>query len=542
MSCRNCFASPLRQGPRRIGRLWLVLLGLGLLVFARPWGADALSPAPPIPPSAAASGESIGLAERVREHRLKNGMVVLVVERHQAPIVSINMVYRVGSVDEQGGLTGLAHFFEHMAFKGTRALGTLDYEKEQPILEEMEEVDAALRREVESGAEADPDRRDRIERLRQRFEKLEGEADGFVVSNEIGEIYDRHGAVGFNAGTGKDYTSYTVSLPANRLPLWAAIESDRMANTVLREFYKERNVVLEERRLRVDTRPSGKLYEAFLSTAFQAHPYRHPVIGWESDVASLTPSQAREFFATYYVPQNAVLAMVGDIQPKKIFRLVEKAFGQFPRQPSSRPNMTTEPVQNGERRVEVEFEANPRVMIGYQMPGIEHEDTFVLDVIDTILSTGRSSRLHTRLVKEKQVAISVSTSTNVPGGRYPGLFMISAVPRLPHTSAGVEEAVYLELDRLKKEPVGERELQRVLNQLDAYLIRSLSSNSGLARQLAYFETVAGDWRYLLRARERTAQITSEDVMRVARKYFTKRNRTVATLVRKVVEDGSADHE
>jgi len=479
-----------------------------------------------------AMGAEAGLAERVLEHRLDNGMKVLMVERHQAPIVSLNMTYRVGSVNERTGMTGVAHLFEHMAFKGTSTLGSRDYGKERPVLEEMEKVDEAIHKEEGKGALADPTV---IQKLQARFEELNREAQTYVIPNEIGELYDKHGGVGFNAGTSRDFTRYTVSLPSNRLPLWATIESDRMANAVLREFYKEREVVQEERRLRVDNQPSGKLSEVFLATAFQAHPYGFPTIGWESDVASLTVPQTRDFFAIYYTPQNAVLTIVGDIRPKELIKLLENSFRKVSSRPLPALNITQEPEQTGERRVEVEFEANPLVMIGYHKPAIRTEDAYVFEVIDSLLSEGRTSRLYTTLVKEKQLALNISTGSDVPGARYPNLFVITAVPRLPHTTQELEEAIYTELERLKKEPVEQRELTKILNQLDASLIRSLSTNSGLAAQLAYYEAVAGSWRYLLDARERVIKVTSDDVMRVAKRYFIKSNRTVATLVKKVKE-------
>jgi predicted Zn-dependent peptidase len=456
-------------------------------------------------------------------------MKVLMVERHQAPIVSLNMTYRVGSVHEKTGMTGAAHLFEHMAFKGTPSLGGTDYEKERPLLEEMQKTDEALRQEENKGKEADAQM---IQELKEQFNALEQQAQAFVVNNEVGELYLKHGGVGFNAGTSRDYTRYTVSLPSNRIALWVAIESDRMAHTVLREFYKEKEVVLEERRLRVDNSPTGKLTEVFLSTAFQAHPYGFPTIGWESDISSLTAAQTQGFFETYYTPSNVVLAIVGDIRPKELIQQLEEVFGKVPGRPSPASNITREPKQEGERRVEVEFDANPQVMIGYHRPAIEDEDSYIFEVIDSLLSQGRSSRLYTRLIKEKQMALSISTSANVPGERYPSLFVISAVPRAPHTTLEIEEAIYAELERLKNEPVTQLELTRILNQLDGAMIRSLSTNSGLAGQLAYYEAVVGSWRYLVGVREKIAKVTAEDVMRVAKKYFVRTNRTVATLVKK----------
>jgi len=470
-----------------------------------------------------------GLAERVVEHRLPNGLHLLMVERHQTPVVSCTIAYKVGGVNERPGITGVAHLYEHLAFKGTRSLGTKDYRRESVILQQMDRAWSGLRKERNKGPNAD---RDKLAAHQKRLQDLERESEKYVIPNEIGQIYEQNGAVGLNATTGKDLTRYVVSLPANRLELWAAIESDRMAHAVLREFYKEKNVVLEERRLRYENSPSGRLYEAFLSAAFSAHPYGMPVIGWTSDLEALSRAQTEAFFRTYYGPGNAVIAIVGDIDPPETIRLVERYFGTIPAQPPPPAVVTIEPGQAGERRVEVEFEAEPAVLIGYHRPALDHPDDAVFDVIDSLLSGGRSSRLYKTLVTEKQLAVNASTSTGVPGARYPNLFMIQATPRAPHTPGELETAIDAELDRLKTDPAQPRELQKVLNNLDADLIRSLDSNSGLASQLSYFQAVAGTWRYLLENRERIARVTAEDVSRVARQYFVKGNRVVATLVKK----------
>lgn len=472
-----------------------------------------------------------GLADRVIEHELANGMTLLMVERHQVPVVSINLTFRVGGLDERTGRTGVAHLYEHMAFKGTRTIGTRDYAKEETLLEELDRLNRAieaLRERVRASGEKDSPR---LEELRRRFKDVQQQAAQLVVGNEMSLLYQRHGAVGLNASTGKDVTRYTVSLPANRLPLWAAIESDRMSNPVMREFYKERAVVMEERRLRTDDSPSGLLYEAFVAAAFQAHPYGFPTIGWASDVQALTPAVAKRFFETYYGPGNGVLALVGDINPAEVVALVERTFGRIPAGSPPPRVVTVEPSQRGERRLDVEFDVEPRLFIGYHKPDLHHPDDFVFDVIDSLLSQGVTSRLYHRVVREKRLATSIGTSSGTPGARAPNLFMISAVPLAPHTAAEVEAAIYEELQRLKTEPVAARELEKVLNNLDAGLIRSLRSSSGLASQLAYFQAVAKDWRYLLEARKRIAAVTPEDILRVANKYFTKSNRTVATLVK-----------
>jgi predicted Zn-dependent peptidase len=488
---------------------------------------------------------SFGLADRVVEQKLTNGLTILMVERHQTPVVSLNLTFAVGGVNEQVGQTGLAHLYEHMAFKGTRTVGTKNYEKERPVLEEwyrvgteLEQRQRALARKSQERP-ASPEDRAAIEGLQKRFTELQDKAGQFVAGNEMALLYQRHGGVGLNAATGKDLTRYMISLPANRLPLWAALEADRMAHPVLREFYKERGVVMEERRLRNEDSPNGLLFETFTSAAFRAHPYGIPTIGWESDILSLTPADTEAFFKAYYGPGNATIAIVGDINPKDVMTLIEQTFGKIPAAPPQPPIVTVEPPQRGERRVEVEFDAEPSVAIGFHKPALGHPEDYVFDVIDAVLSDGLTSRLYANLVREKRIAASVNSDSNYPGVLAPNLFVLSATPLAPHTTAEVEAAIYAEIERLKTEPVSAKELEKVLNNLDADLVRALRSNGGLASQLALYQTVAGDWRYALKARDKIAAVTPADIQRVAAEYFTKSNRTVATLVKKSGEKNVA---
>ncbi len=518
--------SRLRTRPRKDGvhkpdRLMIFYLSLTLILA---FSLDLLHAATP------------NIAERVIEHRLANGLTVLMVERHQTPVVSINITFAVGGINEQVGQTGLAHLYEHMAFKGTRLVGTTNYETEKPILDELArvgtELDQRQRDLTVKGAGATADERIMMESLQNRFVALQNQAAQYVVGNEMALLYQRHGGVGLNASTGKDVTRYMISLPSNRLPLWAAIESDRMANPVLREFYKERGVVMEERRLRNDDSPNGLLFETFTSAAFRAHGYGIPTIGWGSDILSLTPAAAEAFFKTHYGPDQATIALVGDIHPQETIALIEQTFGKIPAASPPPPLVTVEPEQRGERRVEVEFDAEPAIVIGYHKPGLGHPDDDVFDVIDAVLSDGLTSRLHQKLVREKRLAASIGSDANHPGVRAPNLFIVTATPLAPHTTAEVEAAIYEELERLKQEPVSSAELEKVLNNLDADLVRGLRSNSGLASQLSLYQAVAGDWRYILRSRDKVAAVTVEDIQRVATQYFTKSNRTVAVLVKK----------
>lgn len=484
---------------------------------------------------------SPSLADRVVEQKLANGLTVLMVERHQTPVVSLNMTFRVGGVNEQIGQTGLAHLYEHMAFKGTRTVGTKSYEKERPILEELFRVGTELEQRQRDLAKrnqekpASPEERAAVERLQKRFTELQEQAGQFVAGNEMALLYQRHGGVGLNASTGKDLTRYMISLPSNRLPLWAALEADRMAHPVLREFYKERGVVMEERRLRNDDSPNGLLFETFTSAAFRAHQYGIPTIGWESDILSLTPADTEAFFKSHYGPDNATIAIVGDINPKEVMALIEQTFGKIPAAPPQPSIVTVEPPQRGERRVEVEFDAEPSVAIGFHKPALGHPDDYVFDVIDAVLTEGLTSRLYVNLVRDRRIAASVNSDSNYPGVRSPNLFVFGATPLAPHTTAEVEAAIYAELERLKTEPVSAKELEKVLNNLDADLVRALRSNGGLASQLALYQTVAEDWRYALKARDKIAAVTPADIQRVAAEYFTKTNRTVATLVKKAGE-------
>lgn len=479
---------------------------------------------------------SPSLADRVIEHKLANGLTVLMVERHETPVVSINITFAVGGINEQVGQTGLAHLYEHMAFKGTRTVGTKDYAKEKPILDELARVGTELEQRqrdlVKKHGTASTEEQNAIDALQKRFNDLQAQASQFVVGNEMALLYQRHGGVGLNASTGKDLTRYTISLPANRLPLWAAVEADRMANPVLREFYKERGVVMEERRLRNDDSPNGLLFETFTSAAFRAHGYGIPTIGWGSDILSITPAETEAFFKEHYGPNRATIALVGDIHPKEVMELIESTFGKIPPAAAPLSLVTVEPEQRGERRVEVEFDAEPMLAIGYHKPGIGHPDDDVFDVIDAVLTDGLTSRLHHKLVREKRIAASVNSDANYPGVRAPNLFILTATPLAPHTAGEVEAAIYEELERLKTEAVSPKELEKVINNLDADLVRALRSNSGLASQLALYQTVAGDWRYVLKSRDKIAAVTAADIQRVAAQYFTKSNRTVGTLVKK----------
>lgn len=468
------------------------------------------------------------LEEKVVEHTMKNGMKLLLVERHTSPTVSAWIRFRVGSVYERSDERGLAHLLEHMLFKGTTTLGTKDYAAEKPILDKIEETGQAL---IAEKARRDKADKGKLGDLSKQLAALEADASKFVIKDEFFELYSKNGGVGYNAFTSRDGTTYLISLPSNKLELWAAIESDRLQNAVLREFYTERSVVMEERRRSYDADPESKLWETFVASSFLSHPYGQPTIGWMSDIENLTRTKAEQFFHNYYAPNNAIVAIVGDIDTKATITMVERYFGAIKPGKTLPPVTAEEPKQAGERRIELVAEAEPTLIMGYHKPAIMTADDYVFDVIKMILSSGRTSRFHKKLVIEKQVVTDVG-AFEAPGSRFPNLFVISATPRAPHTIREVEEAIQTELDLLKTEPVAERDLQRILNKIEYEEARRMGTNGGLARNLTEYEATTGSWRYMTEYRNRVKGVTPADIQRVAREYFASENRTVGFISKK----------
>ncbi len=462
----------------------------------------------------------------VKEYVLKNGLKLLMLEKHDVPIVCVRINYKVGSVDERPGITGVSHLFEHMMFKGTKMFGTRNYTTEKSLLEKEDELVVKVSAEKTHTKTTD---KKKIESLERELDEVRKKLRALVVKDEVFSLYLRHGASGLNAATSTDGTYYFCDLPANKLELWAFIESDRMKNLVLREFYSERDVVMEERRLRTENSPFGLLIEQLNAVTFIAHPYRWPTIGWRSDVQNITKAETAEYFKRYYAPNNAVIVMVGDFNPDDAIKLVEKYFSDIPSQPAPPMVKTVEPEQKGERRVEIEFESNPYIAISYHIPAVGHPDLYALDVVSSLLSDGRTSRLYKAMIEDKRIAVMAHAYDEI--SKYPDTFTFLAAPRAPHTVAEVESAIYEEIEKLKNAPPSDWELQKIKNQLEADFIRDLNSAAGLANEIGHFE-VLSDWRYINTFLDKVAQVTAEDVMRVAKKYFTKNNRTVAILVKK----------
>ncbi len=471
--------------------------------------------------------------KKVTEFSLENGLEFLVVERHEAPVVSFVTYADVGSVDEKVGITGIAHLFEHMAFKGTTTIGTTDYAAELKVFEEMDELFLQIKEEKRKGEKAD---QSRLEEMQNRLKELQKQAGAYVASNEFSEIIDRAGGVGLNADTAWDRTRYYFSLPSNKIELWMSLESDRFLNPILREFYKERNVVAEERRLR-ENNPINRLVEDFFATAFKAHPYGHPVVGFMSDIQTMTRQEAREWFDKYYRASNVTIAIVGDVFPDKAKELAKTYFGRLPKGEKPTPVETVEPEQEGERRCTIVAQSQPIVLIGYHRPSINDPDNAVFDVISDILGVGRTSRLYKNLVRDQKIAIAAEALSIPPTvmSKYPNLFLFLAVPAKGHSNEENEKAMYTEIEQLKSELVTEEELNKAKTRARASVIRQLNSNMGLAQLLPFYEVVTGDWRNLFHHLDQIDAVTAEDIKRVANEYFIDTNKTVGTVVPKESE-------
>ena len=493
---------------------------------------------------------SLGHAQEVPviEHELENGMKVLMVPRPGDPNIAAGWIARVGSVYERPGITGVAHLFEHMMFKGTRTLGTENITEDLAIIEQLDAIKTELAVEEAQLLVAhrlgqiddpgDPDARSpRHRELLAQFDDLLARQQEIVVKEDFSRIYTEQGASGMNAGTSYDFTVYFVNVPANKLELWFWMESDRLLNPVFREFYSERNVVHEERRLRTDSTPTGKFQEQFDAMFWGSSPYSWPVVGWPSDLEGMTREEALAFFDVYYAPNNVAAALVGDFDPEYAATLAERYFGRIPsgERPPLEPR-TREMPQLAEKRMVAYADTNPQVTIRYHSVPDGHVDEPALVVLGQLLN-GRTGRLYRALVEDQEVATNASGGQS--GFKFEGMFQIRGTARPGHTPEEVEQAIDAELERLKTEPVGERELQKVKNQNAASTFRDLEGNFQLMIQLLFRENNRG-WETINTDPALYEAVTADDIQRVANEYFTEESRAVAVYYRRAADEVGDD--
>ncbi|MEM7164154.1 MAG: pitrilysin family protein [Planctomycetota bacterium] len=482
---------------------------------------------------------------------LDNGMEFLLLPRKEEPnIVFGAWLAKVGSVNERPGITGLSHFFEHMMFKGTSTIGTSDAKMDADLAARQHEVRAKLRNlhlhtqysrwkkgEIDDPWDPKYDT-DEMAKLRKELQELIAAHAEVIVDNEFDEIYKKAGGTGMNAFTSHDLTFYFIGMPTNKLELWAWMESDRLHDSVFREFYAEREVVHEERRMRIDSTPTGFFDEQFDALFWQSSPYSWPVVGWPTDISNYTIDQARDYYAKYYGPNNLVGIIVGDFDPATVKPMVTKYFGRLKKGPGAPVPATLEMKQMAEKRMYAEGDCQPQVEVRYHGVPFGHPDEHALEMAAEILN-GRTGRLYKSLVEDQKIASGAGV--RVDTRKYAGAFSFGAECKGSATPAEVEEAWYAELQKLQTEPVSERELQKVKNRVLADSFRRLQSNQFLAIQLAFYESMGG-WEYINNAPDRMAAVTGEDIMEVMNKYFDESNRSVAIYTRKAGTASAANDE
>lgn len=481
--------------------------------------------APPHPPAGSDPYEA-QLEARTSVKVLPNGLTLILCERHEAPVFSFYTQINAGSANDPGGQSGLAHMFEHIAFKGTTEIGTTDYAAEKLALAKVETSYDAYDAELRKRVGQDPAK---LAALKKAFDDDVAAAQKFVIPNQFSEIAESNGAVDLNASTAEDTTQYFFSMPSNRLQLWAYLESSRIGWPVAREFYKERDVVQEERRMRVDSSPQGRLVEEFLAAAYMAHPYGRPGVGWESEISQVSATEADAFHRKYYVPANIVVALVGDFDTKTTLPMLERYFGAIPGGPAPGGMTTVEPRQTAERNVLLHEPTQPIYIEGYHRPDYRSPDDAVFSALTDIFSNGRTSRLYRSLVRDQRIALAAEGFSGFPGVKFPGLFAFYCVPMQGHTAEEMGTAIHKELDKLKSTDVSDAELDRFKARARADLLRSLGDNAGLAAQLADYQTRFGDWREMFRELQQINAVSKADIRRVAGSTFVDSNRTVARI-------------
>ena len=478
--------------------------------------------------STQSSGSSIQpyldrVAEEVTEFTLDNGMKFIVLEQHEAPVVSMMLYANVGASNEEDGKTGVAHYLEHLAFKGTTRIGTTNYPAEAAAFEKIDAVFDQLMAAEEAGDTA------KIAQLTEEFKALQAEAASYVEQNKFGQIIEQAGGTGLNATTSADATRYFYNLPSNKLELWFSLESERFLDPVLREFYKEKEVILEERRMRVDNSPIGQMVERFSEVAFTNHPYRRPVIGYQDDLRRATREDVQEFFDLYYGPSNLISAIVGDVNPSQVKALAEAYFGRYESRNTPPELVVNEPPQTEQREFTLELVSQPWYLEGYHRPGINDPDHVVHAMIDSILTGGRTARLYKALV-EPGIALDVGSANGFPGDKESTVMLLYGLTAPGSSVDDLAVGIQAELERLKREPVDTATLERVKTQSRAGLLGVLDSNNGMASLLAEYEAKTGDWRNVFKELQLIEAVTAADVQRVATETFRAENRTVGKLI------------
>ncbi len=461
--------------------------------------------------------------EKIEVRTLPNGLSVALYPRGNAPVFAGVVAVRVGGSDEHVGETGISHMFEHMAFKGTPEIGTKDYQKERVLLDELEVLAAQA---ASEGVEV----HDLGEESLKLWNEIHEALKRLWITDQFTREFESRGAEGLNATTDSEMTKYFVNLPRTELEFWLKMESERILRPVMRQFYQERDVVMEERRMRYEDDPEGKLYELLRSTAFLAHPYKNPVIGYAFDIRGLTARMLESFHRRFYVPGNIAVAIVGDVRPSEDWPLIEKYFGRIPAKPLPARPHAVEPVQQGERRIVLEADASPSFYVAYRKVQYPHPDDAPISVMLEMLAGSITSPLQRTLVQRLRLAASVSHAEG-PGVAYPNLMMFAVRPRAPHTNVEVLEAFDRVLQDFKNSGVTQNRLDIAKRSIATSYLSELASNTSLGKNFATSMLQFGSWKAPFDWYEKAMAVTSADVQRVADQYLIHTARSIAMLER-----------
>lgn len=471
------------------------------------------------------------IKEKISTFTLVNGLKFILLEDHSVPIVSFVTYVNVGGSDERIGIYGISHFLEHMAFKGTSEIGTTDFKKEKKILTKMDAVFDKILAERDS---LNPDE-EKLKKYNEELEKLKEEAARYVDPNDFDSILKRHGAVGINAGTSKDATMYFLSLPSNKIELWAYLESSRFTDPVFREFFKERGVIKEERRTRTENNPFGKLFEELLSLAFKDHPYRVNGIGPMSNIEHISRKDMTAYFRANYTAENMVIGVTGDVYPQQLKKLARDYFSKIPAGRKKPRVFTVEPKQLGEKTITIFEDSQPALALVYHCPSVLHEDFVKFSLLDNILTAGRSSRLNKKMVITDKSALGVISLAGIPGDKYPGLYLIFTLPNMEHTNKELLRVIDEEIEKIKNESVSEDELKSAKTRIKAGILSGMKSNRGLLMGLLNAEVKSGSWEKAFDDLNEIEKVTTEDIRELVKQYLNKDNRSIARLEKKEVK-------
>lgn len=477
------------------------------------------------------------LKSSIKKVQFENGLKLIMMKRTASPTLALYAKFRVGSADETPEIAGTAHLLEHMLFKGTHNVGTMDWESEKKFYallkstgRELDKLRLEERHYQEREIPVPKELTERKTRMERRLKSVEEQQRKYIVKSEDTFIYEQHGQVGFNAYTTHDVTNYQIKLPANRLEVWAKLESDRLKNPVLRDYYTERAVIMEERRMRVENRGFGMLREKFLSLAFEQSPYGRPVIGYESNIPFLDIYDTEEFFRTHYTPDNMVIAIVGDLDFDKTEAIVKQYFSDLkPAREKRELQRVKERFGVGERRIHFEYPGGSIFMMGFHKPSFPTKEDTVFSLIDTILTQGAESRLYKALVIKEQLCSQVSAWSSDPGERYSNLFNVFAYLNSDASHEKMEAVIWEELEKLKKGEISLEEINKAKSKITADFLRGVDSNASFADGLTYYELLTGNWEDMFLSYDRLNAVTKEDIQKVAIKYFQKNNSIIGFL-------------